>query len=98
MAAATDMTAATATVEAAGDAGVDAARRSAAVIELRMMAVVVMFFPRMVDDKAGTIAPATPTPVWRIAICGVAIAIALIDGPAAARGAGDRAEQNKRSD
>ena len=97
MAAATDMTAATATVEAAGDAGVDAARRSAAVIELRMMAVVVMFFPRMVDDKAGTIAPATPTPVWRIAICGVAIAI-IIHRSASAHGAGDRAEQNKRSD
>ena len=32
------------------------------VIELRMMAAAtVMFFPRMVDDEDGIIAPATPT-------------------------------------
>jgi hypothetical protein len=53
----------TATVEAAAGLMSDAAT----VIEFRMMAVVVMPFPRMVDGEF-RIAPAPPTPVWRIAV------------------------------
>jgi hypothetical protein len=59
---------AAATTVAATTAAV-AAATAATVIELRMMAAAtIMSFPRMVDGEARTIAPATPTPVWRIAI------------------------------
>jgi hypothetical protein len=91
-AAATTVNATTTTVEAAAGLMSDAA----AVIELRMMAVAVMFFPRMVDAEAG-IAPAPPTPVWRIAVFWVAIA-ATINRKASARGAGDYSKQNECSD
>ena len=58
MAAAAMTAAATTTVSAAT---MEAA--AATVIELRMMAEVVMSFPRMVDDEARIIAPAiSPTP------------------------------------
>lgn len=86
----------TSTMEAAA---VEAAVMSKiAVIELHMMAVAVMFFPRMVDDEAGLIAPGiSPTPcVWRIAI-GRVIGI-TIDGSASAHRAGDQGQRNEHSD
>jgi hypothetical protein len=47
-----------------------------AVIEFRMMTDAMMMFPRMADGKDG-IAPAPPTPVWRIAVFRVAVAIPI---------------------
>ncbi len=72
--------------------------KSAAVIELRMMAEAVMFFPWVVDDEARVIAPdVSPTiRVWRIAILRV-IRVA-IGRYASAHGAGDQAKQNERRD
>jgi hypothetical protein len=73
----------------------------ATVIELRMMAVVVVTsFPRMVDAKAGIAPPAPPTPVWRVTVfrVAVAVAIAFINRKASASAAGDHSKQNECSD
>lgn len=94
------VTATTAAVKTATTAAVEATSmsKSATVIELRMMAEAVMFFPWVVDDEARVIAPdVSPTiRVWRIAILRV-IRVA-IGRYASAHGAGDQAKQNERRD
>lgn len=93
------MTAITVAAAIEASAAMAAMEASSAVIEERMVpAAVIMLFPRMVDDKARRIAPASPER-RRIAICGVAIAESVaIVGPASDRGAGDDAKQNERCD
>ncbi len=67
-----------------------------AVTEFRMMAVAVMLFPRMADDKVAII-PATPTPVRRVAICGVTPVAAIVRS-ASACGRRNHTKHNERCD